>query len=287
MKRQLFISCDALFVLILFCFAQCRKERVPSDNQHGLNIILHDQPLDTIRYYIQGMWKCHYAKRKKGSDTLYPIQYFASNYWKFVSNNRVRRFNEGLILADSTIKWHRDIDVYKSDSTFIMSFFDKSGDSESFAIDGFVNDTLVLHSNSFDASFFYFTKSDDQDKGLSITLYDKPLDFIQSHIQGNWKCHYGKGGIASNMVQSFDSFYWTFAFNSRIQQSYKGTIITDTTIKWSRTIGAWTFNDSTFIMSFYDKRGYNYNYVVNGFFNDTLILNETAFDAMFFYFTKL
>ena len=42
---------------------------------------------------------------------------------------------------------------------------------------------------------------------LTITLYNKPLSTIQSYIKGLWKLHYGKGGIAANNIQYYDSFF--------------------------------------------------------------------------------
>lgn len=123
--------------------------------------------------------------------------------------------------------------------------------------------------------------------GLSITLYNKPLDTIQFYLKGKWKCHFGKGGIG-NTVQYYNSFYWTFSSNNRVLQSYNGSIVTDTTISWVWTLNGGTFTngDSTFIMSFYDKRGYPYDCVIERIINDTLILHDDADDVMFYHFTK-
>lgn len=120
---------------------------------------------------------------------------------------------------------------------------------------------------------------------LSITLYDKPLDTIKFYIQGKWKCQYGKGGIAANMIQYYNNYYWSFSLN-KVQKSYNGTIVSDTVIHWVKEKGTYTNGDSTFVMSFYDKQNVPWNYVVERIFNDTLILHDNSSDAIFYHFTK-
>ena len=133
---------------------------------------------------------------------------------------------------------------------------------------------------------FCFTQCK-KDKGpLNITLYDKPLSTIQNYIQGKWKCHYGKGGIAANNIQYYNNLFWIITTTSKIQISNNGNITTDTTINWIKDVAPYTNGDSTFIMSFFDKLGYPANYVVDKIINDTLILHETAVDAVFYHFTK-
>lgn len=137
--------------------------------------------------------------------------------------------------------------------------------------------------------FFCFGQCKKKYTPLTITLYNKPLGTIQNYIQGKWKCHYGKGGIAANYVQYYNDFYWTFSANNRIQQLYNGSIVTDTTINWVWTwnSGTWlNYGDSTFIMNFYDKLGYPFDYVVDRISNDTLILHDDAADAVFYHLTK-
>jgi len=122
--------------------------------------------------------------------------------------------------------------------------------------------------------------------GFTITLYNKPLDTIQFYLQGRWKCQYGKGGIAANMIQYYNDFYWTFLSNNRVLQSYNGQTITDTTITWIKNIGKFTSGDSTFLMSFYDKQNVPWVYIIKGISNDTLILYNNIDDAVFYHFTK-
>lgn len=137
-------------------------------------------------------------------------------------------------------------------------------------------------------SIFCFAQCKKEHTALTITLYNQPLKTIQSYIQGNWKLQYGKGGICAICVQHYDSSFWKFNYNNKIEVSYKGAIITDTTITWIKDVGVYTNGDSTFIMNFYDKRGYPSNYVVDRIFNDTLVLHDAySVDAVFYHFTKL
>lgn len=133
---------------------------------------------------------------------------------------------------------------------------------------------------------FCFTQCKKGSTTLSVILSDKPLPVIQSYIQGKWKCIYGKGGIAANNIQYYDDYCWTFTKDNRIVQTYKGNIVTDTTIRWVWNRGA--YGDSTFIMKFYDKESVPWNYIVDNIHNDTLILRGAyAFDAVHCYLIKL
>lgn len=122
---------------------------------------------------------------------------------------------------------------------------------------------------------------------LNITLYDKPLDTIRSYIQGKWNLRYEKGGICAICTQQFSNFYWTFSANNKIEESYNGIIIADTSITWVKDIGTYINGDSTYILSFHDKQNVPWNYVVERIYNDTLILHDNSADAVFYRFTKL
>lgn len=120
-------------------------------------------------------------------------------------------------------------------------------------------------------------------------LYNKPLSVIQENIQGNWKLEYEKGGFCSTCINYFNnvSYLWQFNTDNKIKRIYNDSVFTDTTIKWIRDLGIYTNGDSTYIMNFYDKRGYPYNYIVDEIYNDTLILHDAyAVDAVFYHFIK-
>jgi hypothetical protein len=134
-----------------------------------------------------------------------------------------------------------------------------------------------------------FTDCKKDNDAVNVTLYNKPLPVIQSYIHGKWELLYGKGGFAANTVQYYQNTFWTFTPDNKIIRfnMYKdGTTDTDTTILWIHDLGSYTNGDSTFIMNFYDKYGYPNDFVVDQIFNDTLILHESASDAVFYHFTK-
>lgn len=143
-------------------------------------------------------------------------------------------------------------------------------------------------------AFFYFSRCK---KGQSlnckggntpsnIVLYNKPLPVIQCAIRGKWKLVYAKGGIASNNVQYFDDIFWRFYQDNKIMEFYNDTITLNTTIYWHKELGSYAGN-TTFIMKFFDKYGYPNIFVVDRIVNDTLILHDNAFDAVFYHFIKL
>lgn len=133
------------------------------------------------------------------------------------------------------------------------------------------------------ASFYFSGCKKDRSK-VNITLHDKPLSTIQAYIQGNWKLQYEKGGVCWNCTNYISSFYWTFGLNNIVRQIYTDTLITETTIiwKWDKPANS----DSTYIMNFFDKRGYPYFYNVYEIKNDTLILTDAGYDPVAYYLTK-
>lgn len=144
----------------------------------------------------------------------------------------------------------------------------------------------IFRTSLFLTILFCFAQCKKEHKAINITLYNKPLSAIQSSIQGNWKLHYGKGGICGSCVQYYNSLIWEFTNTNKIIKLYYQDTIVNTTIKWIRDLGTYTNGDSTFIMNFYDSRGYPSNYVVDGIFNDTLVLHDNSSDAFFYHFTK-
>jgi len=116
-------------------------------------------------------------------------------------------------------------------------------------------------------------------------LYNKPLSVIKASIEGNWQLHYAIGGIG-NVLQNFDSTNWEFNFQNqdRIKQYYEGKIVTDSTITWNK--GQDNYSGQSYIMGFYDKLGYPYSYIVDGIYEDTLVMHDNYDDAMFYHLTK-
>lgn len=120
----------------------------------------------------------------------------------------------------------------------------------------------------------------------NIILYNKPLKTIQHYIQGKWKLVYGKGGICSTCKYYRDNCFTEFTLDNRIIS--KSFIITTdtTTIRWVRDIGTYTNNDSTYLMTFKDKQGVPWVYLIEQIYNDTLIYHDNSADAMFYHYVK-
>ena len=120
---------------------------------------------------------------------------------------------------------------------------------------------------------------------LNITLYDKPLSVIQSHINGKWALRYEHGGLALQTIQQSD-FIWEFSTGSRVTEYYHGGIIADTVISWVLNAGLLKNGDSTYLMQFPDKQGVPWVCVIDGIYNDTLVLHDNAVDGFYCHFTR-
>ena len=127
-------------------------------------------------------------------------------------------------------------------------------------------------------------KNNEDGQNSNIPLYDKPLSTIKSNIQGKWELHYGKGGICATCIQYVDSTYWEFTNNDKILKYYDKDIVLDTSIMWYKDVD--NFSGLTYIMQFYDNYGYPSNYVIDGIYEDTLIIHDFSSDAVFYHFTK-
>src|SRR5882672_9651625 len=97
--KQLFLTFyGTLFLTMLLCFTQCKKEHTP------LNITLHDKPLGTIQSYIQGKWKLQYAYG--GISVMkFPARH---NSYMFFSPDHIIIGNDSTgIVVDTSIIWKR------------------------------------------------------------------------------------------------------------------------------------------------------------------------------------
>lgn len=122
---------------------------------------------------------------------------------------------------------------------------------------------------------------------VNITLHDKPLSTIQSYKMGKWDLKYEQGGFTAGTYPQTD-FFWTFTSNNKVTESYHDTIVVDASISWVRDKGLFIgSNDSTYIMRFIDKEEVPWNYVVDGIFNDTLVIHDNAYDGMYYHFAKV
>jgi hypothetical protein len=112
MKTRFFAFYSGLFLTILFCFAQCKKEDTAK------TITLYDKPLSTIKSYIQGTWKLQYEKG--GICSICVNNFENKNYlWQFDPGIKIKQTLNQNIITDTTITWKKDWAYYiNGDSTF-------------------------------------------------------------------------------------------------------------------------------------------------------------------------
>jgi hypothetical protein len=120
---------------------------------------------------------------------------------------------------------------------------------------------------------------------VNISLKDKPLFTIKSSIQGRWKLEYSSGGICGICVYPSRSNTTLEFKKDRVIWISDNLLLADDNINWIPTHEF--FGIDTYIMSFEDTRAYPYNYIVDGIYNDTLVLYESATDGQSHHFSKL
>lgn len=120
---------------------------------------------------------------------------------------------------------------------------------------------------------------------VTLTLYDKPPTFIQSHIQGKWKFIYGKGGFNANALHYCDGCTVEFTTDGKIISNT--FLSSNAAIDWQKERGTYTNGDSTYVMHFYDNSNAPWFYVIDGIFNDTLTFHDFSSDAIFYHFIRL
>ena len=123
-----------------------------------VNIILWDQPLDTIREHVKGKWKWHYSK---GGFTGKDLKYHQNSFIHFKENDSIRLVFESQLIYDTTIYWKRIRNIL-DDSTYLITIYNKVGDPyypfTSWIVHGIQEDTLQLYDNSSDGYGHYLTK---------------------------------------------------------------------------------------------------------------------------------
>lgn len=146
-----FLKAVYLFpLIILFCFAQCKKGRKP------LNMTLYDKPLSVIRANIREKWQLRYGKGGIASNN---VQQYNNCYFEFNVDDKIKIITDNIVFTDTLITWINEPGIYTNGtSTFTMNFNDKQGYPNVYIVDKIVNDTLVLHDYAVDAVYYYFTK---------------------------------------------------------------------------------------------------------------------------------
>lgn len=146
---------------------------------------------------------------------------------------------------------------------------------------------IILITSSLILSFLVSCSKDNDPAEPTIgDLYNKPLSVIKASIEGRWQLHYGKGGIASNMIHDWgNDDYWEFDFSGSTDhiKAYDDPITADATITWIKGQDAYVGSES-YTMSFFDNLG---DYTVLGVYNDTLVIKDSgSSEPIFYYFTK-
>lgn len=269
-----------LIVLALLTLTGCTREHPSPDPlpPGGRTITLWDKPLDTIQQNLAGTWRCRSVKRR--GDIAYNLTFYT--YWKFAPASRLTQVVDGVIRTDTALRWSRGTDAHQGVTTYIMSCSDLRGNPLNYVVQGIVHDTLLLHDNGPDPNVYAFTRSDEQGRGLTTTLYDKTQTAVQQMLQGRWKCDNTKGGFIANVISRPLNFYWTFGPANRLRITNNGTPVADTTYALVKGPGVYTFSDSSYRLAFYDR----HTYEVNGFFNDTLVLNDVGPDASYYFLAR-
>jgi hypothetical protein len=143
-----------LFIVICYCILNCKKDDKPVN---PVNIVLYNQPLDTIKHYISGKWKFVYGK---GGICSTCIHYCNNCYVEFTSDNKFISTTYAITSDTTIIHWVRDVGTYtNADSTYLMTIKDIQGVPWVYVIEQIYNDTLIYHDNSSDAIFYHFIKS--------------------------------------------------------------------------------------------------------------------------------
>ena len=139
-------------ISLIYCFTQCKKE-----DETLSNIVLHNQPLNTIQKYIQGKWRVAYAKG--GISSNYK-EYCDDYSVEFTSTNKIISKSFAKTDGAVTIQWAREIGTYTNgEQTYLMEFSDKQGVPWVYVVDRIDHDTLIYHDNSVDAVFYHCVKS--------------------------------------------------------------------------------------------------------------------------------
>ena len=148
-KEKILITVSA--ILLIFCFTQCKN-----DNEELLhNVVLYNQPLSTIKKYINGKWKLEYIyggfSSHKEIETHHSYMIINSDHITMGDDSRG-------IVVDTTIVWERT-DIGTKDYTYLMSFsWSGSLWPDYQIIDQIKNDTLIVRDYVSDGYDNYYTK---------------------------------------------------------------------------------------------------------------------------------
>jgi hypothetical protein len=133
---------------------------------------------------------------------------------------------------------------------------------------------------------FYFTQCKKDKSPLNITLYNKPLNTIQTYTKGKWRLQYEKGGFCGTCIYpaKYNAYIILTPAKIVIGNDSLGVIV-DTIVIWKKEPWGTNF---TYLLSYRYSSGYAfpYYYFINEIKNDTLLLSDYASDPVYHYYTK-
>lgn len=122
---------------------------------------------------------------------------------------------------------------------------------------------------------------------INIRLKGKSLSVIKRTIRGDWQLHYAYGGFTGHYRKDFNNSFICFKKSDTIIWLDSTWKRVDTEIHWTRILDFVEQNpDSVFLMSFHDTYGYPYSWIVDGIYNDTLLIYQDAYDGMIYHLTR-
>jgi hypothetical protein len=145
MKKLTFTAYSVLLPMIFFCFTRCNKQQPSIDNARGninpegtgLNILLYNKPLDTIRFYIQGKWRLHYQFGGICGTCRHDREQY-NEYYEFLPNLTTKYIYQNAVKVDTTYTWT----TYKANTQDYIHHI--ITEPYQFEVEKIVNDTLVL-----------------------------------------------------------------------------------------------------------------------------------------------
>jgi len=114
------------------------------------------------------------------------------------------------------------------------------------------------------------------------TLYDKPLGVIKHSIQGHWQLHYMYGGYSGSFREDFNNSFITFN-GDHILWTVNDTVWVNSNIDWVYDISI--SSQKTYLMQFGNAQN-SFDWLVDGIYNDTLVLYDNFTDSYSYHLTK-
>lgn len=129
---------------------------------------------------------------------------------------------------------------------------------------------------------------DKEDPKINIILRDKPLEVIQSYVQGKWILNKITGGICTTCGAPIKNNPYMIISDNQIVLGNDVGIVVDTVIVWQK-ISYPSGNDSTYLLSYQAEKYYAFpiNYIVDRIENNDLILIDYSSDPFYYFYSKI